>query len=130
MKTTENKFGKELEIQVRQEMGLPTQKLASPHMSEPQSWPIPGMSANLGNVTPTSILQIKKKQFDHQHLLNDQHLLDVVKRGKAQNMSHHLHPKSLQLRKISREPSPHLNPEGSLHFYSCFHHMGNLLHSQ
>ena len=64
MKTIEDKFGKELEIQVWEEMGLPTQKLASPHVPEPQPWPIPGMSANPGYVTPTSILQMKKEKFD------------------------------------------------------------------
>ena len=130
MKTIEDKFGKELEIQVRQEMVLPTQKLASPHVPEPQPWPITGMSANPGYVTPTSILQIKKEKFDHYDYGEHQHLLDVVKRGKAQNMSHHLHQKCLQPSKISRQPSPHLNPEGSLHMYSCFHCLGSLIHSQ
>ena len=51
MKTIEDKFGKELEIQVWQEMGLPTQKLAS-HVPEPQPQPIPRMSPNPGYVTP------------------------------------------------------------------------------
>ena len=63
MKSIEEKFGTELELQVRQEMGLPTKKLPVPDLSEP----IPGMSANPGSsyVTPSSLTAMKKEKLDH-----------------------------------------------------------------
>ena len=62
IKSIEEKFGFELELQVRKEMGLPTKKLPVPHLPEL----IPGMSANPGSfyVTPSSIVGIKKEKLE------------------------------------------------------------------
>ena len=53
MKSIREKFGTELELQVRQEMELPE--------------PIPGMSANPCSscVTPSTLIEIKKEKLDH-----------------------------------------------------------------
>ena len=63
MKLIEEKFGHELELQVRQEMGLPINKLPVPYLPEP----IPGMSSNPGpsHITPSSLLAIKREKLDH-----------------------------------------------------------------
>ena len=63
MKCIEEKFGTELEIQVRQEIGLPAKKIPVPDLPEP----IPGMFGNTGSsyVTPSSLIEIKTEKFDH-----------------------------------------------------------------
>ena len=63
MKSIEEKFGTELEIQVRQEMGLPAKKIPVPDLQEL----IPGMFGNTGSsyVTPSSLIEIKTEKFNH-----------------------------------------------------------------
>ena len=63
MQFIEKKFGNELEIEVRQEMGLPTPKLPVPQLPQP----ISAKHGNLGSsyVTPSSITGIKHEKFDH-----------------------------------------------------------------
>ena len=67
MKEIRDKFAQELEIQVCQEMGLPTSQLAQ--LPCP-TFPIPTLSQDFGSpsdtprVTPSSILSIKKEKFD------------------------------------------------------------------
>ena len=64
MKEIRDKSAQELEIQVHQEMGLPTSQIPCP------TFPSPSLSQHFGSpsdtprVTPSSILSIKKEKFD------------------------------------------------------------------
>ena len=71
MKEIREKFGQEFEIQMHQEIGLPTSQLAQlPH----PTFPSPTQSQDFGShsdtphVTPSSLLSIKKEKFDQEDL--------------------------------------------------------------
>ena len=75
MKEIRDKFAQELEIQVCQEMGLPTSQLAQlpcpmfPHPTLSQDF---GSPSDTPCVTPSSILSIKKEKFDQEDLTDPQ----------------------------------------------------------
>ena len=109
MKTIQEKFGTELEIQVRQEMGLPTLQLPSPTFQDPVPTHNPGYGtpSDTPRVTPSSLLTIKKEKFDRDVFTIHKHQLNMEKNTKMLNMSHHQHPNDLQQKKTY---STHLHP--------------------
>ena len=73
MKEIRDRFAQELEIQVCQEMGLPTSQLPHPKFSRPtinQDFGSPSDTTTC--VTPSSILSIKKETYDRQDLTDPQ----------------------------------------------------------
>ena len=64
MKEIRDIFAQELEIQVRQEMGLPTSQLPHPMFPHPTLSQDFGSPSDTPLVTPSSILSIKKEKFD------------------------------------------------------------------
>ena len=74
IKTIQEKFGTKLEIQVRQEMGLPTSQLPSPTFQDtvPTHNPGYGTPSDTPHVTPSSLPSIKKEKFDRDVFTNPQ----------------------------------------------------------
>ena len=127
MKSIKEKFGTELELQVRQEMGLPTKKLPFPHLPEP----IPSMSANPGPsyVTPSTFIEIKKEKLDHDAYTDPS---TPTTHGEKRKDTEHLTPppskRFATKQDFQQTFTPPIREEGH-RIYSCFHCQANLLHS-
>ena len=125
MKSIKEKFGQELELQVRQEMILPIKKLPVPHLPDP----IPGMSSNPGpsRITPPSLLSIKREKLDHDAYVDP---LSPTRHGKKRKDVEHLTTPSSKRFATKLDFQQTFTPAKNNHIYNCFHHWENLLHCQ